>query len=234
MKTRSAAIFLVWASAQAQTTSPPPPITIPLLDPSGNLNIGNTQGTSGGPNGSIFLFSAGGGSVQITVPTSGLRSTVMTLPSPPTAGVNGNVVVDSFNNTFTGVNSFSSSTASVILPNTPAPFTGSTPLGQVAFLTSQQQYTSQGNQSVVGSFPRVISLQVPTGDYLCTDTSLAGCSGHGIGTTATAFATSYTLPANFWCLTRLSGSRLRSRSRRVGRRRRLIFSSLRQRRRNRQ
>ena len=162
-------------------------------------------GTGSNLSGAVTLYGAspGTGSVVLTVANSGSAQTTATVPY-----ATGNIVIDSALNVFTNKNDFSSSTASVILPNV-ATFSPSA-LGQVAYNTAQQDLVSQGNQSVGGSIPRVLSVTVPaTADLICalkSDSTFGSeCVNTGFdGTFPTVFQTAFTLPANFL----LSGKRL--------------------------
>lgn len=201
MTPRILAGLLSVPALRAQTT-PTSPITIPLIDTKGNLNVGNTTGMAGGPNGAVTLFGTGGGSVQLTVPSTAFPTTVLTLPG--ITGGAGNVVVDTANNVFSGT---------LVLPNTATNFTGSTPLGQVAYYTAQQQFISQGNQNQVGSFQRTIFFTAPADDLVCSlvsgtsiSTALGPISCNG---STTLFTTTYAIPSHFLLLnktTRFTGS----------------------------
>ena len=168
-------------------------------------------GTGSNLSGAVTLYGAspGTGSAVLTVANSGSAQTTATVPY-----VTGNIVIDSALNVFTNKNDFSSSTASVILPNV-ATFSPSA-LGQVAYNTTQQDLVSQGNQSVGGSIPRVLSVTIPAtadvicakgGDSICAkggDSTIGNCVNGSDGTTTTAFKTTFALPADFL----LSGKRL--------------------------
>ena len=180
----AALALLLEACAAAQTTS---------------VAVGpNTSG-----NGTITLYPAsGGGSVQLTVLGPFSTGATATLPN----GVNGNIVIDSGSNVFTGKNDFSSSVASVVLPNVAA-FSPNA-LGQVAYDTTQQDLVSRGNQNLTGSLRRVLSVAVPaTADVICAeagDATIGNCANTADATANTAFQTTFAIPAGFL----LSGKRL--------------------------
>ena len=153
-------------------------------------------GAGSNPSGAMTLFATSGGSATLTVGNISYASTV-TIPTS-SLHTTGNFVIDSLNNAFSGLNDFTF--GSVILPNT-ASF-APTAAGQVAYNTSQQDFVGLGNQSVAGSFRRVLSVAVPSSDAIC---SLHADSITGItcnnrtqdGIIVTAFTTTFAVPANF-------------------------------------
>ena len=157
------------------------------------VTVGPGAGSS--PSGAVTLFAASGGSATVTVGNISYASTV----TIPTSSLHtaGNFVIDSLNNAFSGLNDFT--LGNLILPNT-ASF-APTALGQIAYNTAQQDFVGQGNQSVTGSFRRVLSVAVPSSDVICAlggDSSLGvTCNNTSSATTATAFSTSFAIPAGF-------------------------------------
>ncbi len=144
----------------------------------------------------MTLFATSGGSVTVTMGNVSYAST-MTIPTS-SLHATGNFVIDSLTNAFSGLNDFT--LGSLILPNT-ASF-APTALGQVAYNTAQQDFVGQGNQSLTGSFRRVLSVAVPSSDAICAlhHDSITGitCNNSSIdGTAVTAFQTSFAIPANF-------------------------------------
>ncbi len=172
----------------------------PLLDTSGNLTIGDPSNPT---QGSVILYSGtGGGQETITVPSSLSQDYVITLPSTGSTTLAGLAVA----NAYTNANDFSG--GSVIVPKgaTLSP----TVEGQIGYNSSQHDYVAGGNQNTPGSFPRIISFQASLGstpDLICAKkgdsvgSPAKDCANTSVdGTTPTAFATSYSIPANFLAL----------------------------------
>lgn len=168
----------------------------PLLDTSGNLTIGDPNNPT---QGSVILYSGtSGGQETITVPSSLAQAYTITLPSAGSTTLAGLAVA----NAYTNSNDFSQ--GSVI---TPKVTTNPTAEGQIGYNSSQHDYVGGGNQNTSGSFPRVLSFQASLGsspDLICAKkgdivgSPAKDCANTGSdGTTATAFATSYSIPANF-------------------------------------
>jgi hypothetical protein len=108
---------------------------------------------------------------DITVVGRGLPSTV--------------VKTDQGNTYSTGAQSLAAA-SSLLLPTSGgyAP----TADGSVGYDSTQDKYVAGGAGALTGSFPRVLSLQFSSSDSIVDDT---------VGSTETAFVTTFTIPANY-------------------------------------